>query len=402
MTEAFSRYALSNPLHPDCFPYLRKMESEIVAMTVKLFNGDPRTGHCGTMTSGGTESILMACKAYRDLARSKRGVREPELVVPLTAHAAFDKACAYFGIKLVHVPVDPVTFRANPAAMRRAITPNTIGLICSAPSYPQGVIDPVEELAALALEHGLPLHVDCCLGSYCVAFAGRAGFAVPPFDFAVKGVSSISCDTHKYGFAPKGSSVVMYASEELRHAQYFVAPEWTGGIYASPSIAGSRPGALIAACWATLMAIGAEGYTESARTILSAARRIEAGVRTIDHLCVFGKPDLSVVCFGPRPGDRINIYNVGDAMTARGWNLNTMQNPPCIHICVTFANAGSVDRFLADLADAVADVVSAPPGKFKDGSGAIYGMAAAIPDKSLVSQVAFGFLDALYRAEPPK
>lgn len=395
-TEAYRHYALSNPLHPDVFPSLRKMESECVAMTLRLFHGGPDA--CGTMTSGGTESILMACKAYRDFARSTRGVKEPELVVPETAHAAFDKACAYFGIKLVHVPVDQKTFRADVAAMTRAITRNTIGLVASAPCYPQGVIDPVQELAAVARARGLPLHVDCCLGSYLIAFAGAAGHALPAFDFAVPGVTSISVDTHKYGFAPKGSSVVLYAAQRYRHAQYFVAPAWTGGIYASPSIAGSRAGALIAACWATLMSIGKEGYTDAARKILSAARHIADGIAAgrAPELCLYGAPDLSVVCFGPAPGSRINIYNVGDAMTARGWNLNTLQGPACIHICVTYANAPSAERFLVDLASAVEDVLTAPPGKFKDGSGAIYGMAAAIPDKSLVSQVAYGFLDALY------
>ncbi len=399
MTEAFSRYALSNPLHPDCFPYLRKMESEVVAMTLKLFHAAP--GGCGTMTSGGTESILMAVKSYRDLAFTTRGITDPELVIPVTAHAAFDKACHYFKIKLRHVPVDPVTFRAVPSAMEASITSNTIALVVSAPSYPQGVIDPVETMGAIALRHGLPMHVDCCLGSYCVAFAAAAGYRTPSFDFAVPGVTSISVDTHKYGFAPKGSSIVLYSDIKYRHAQYFVAPEWTGGIYASPSIAGSRPGALIAACWATLMSIGKEGYTESARRIISAARTIAEGIRGIDEVCLYGEPDLSIVCFGPKPGSKINIYNVGDAMTALGWNLNVMQNPPCIHLCVTYANAGSASKFLTDLKAAVQDVMTAPPGKFKDGTGAIYGMAAAIPDKSLVNQVAYGFLDALYKAEKP-
>jgi sphinganine-1-phosphate aldolase len=401
MTEAFSRYALSNPLHPDVFPYLRKMEAECVAMTVALFHGGPDA--CGTMTSGGTESILMACKAYRDYARSTRGVTEPELVVPVTAHAAFDKACHYFGIRLVHVDVDPVTFRSRPEALAAAITSNTIALVSSAPSYPQGVIDPITEVAAIATKHNLPLHVDCCLGSYCVAFAAAAGYPTVPFDFAVPGVTSISVDTHKYGFAPKGSSIVLYSESKYRHAQYFVAPEWTGGIYASPSIAGSRPGALIAACWATLMSIGAEGYTQSARKIIGAARTIADGIRGMDAICLYGEPDLSVVCFGPRPGGpKLNIYNVGDALTARGWNLNVMQAPASIHICVTYANADSAQAFLTELAAAVQDVLTAPPGKFKDGTGAIYGMAAAIPDKSVVNQVAYGFLDALYAHEAPE
>lgn len=366
-------------------------------MTLNLFHGGP--DGCGTMTSGGTESILMACKAYRDFAKAKRGITEPEIVVPVTAHAAFDKACYYFGIKLVHIPVDPVTFRSVPAAMEAAINRNTIALVSSAPSYPQGVIDPITDVAAIALKHGIPFHVDCCLGSFCIAFAEAAGYPKQLFDFRVPGVTSISVDTHKYGFAPKGSSIVLYSDPKYRHAQYFVAPEWTGGIYASPSIAGSRPGALIAGAWATMMTVGQRGYKDAAKKIIGAAQKIANGIKSMDHICLYGSPDLSVVCFGPKKGSNINIYNVGDALTSRGWNLNTLQNPACIHICITYANAGCAEQsFLTDLSDALNEVLTAPPGKFKDGSGAIYGMAAAIPDKSLVSQVAFGFLDALYKA----
>lgn len=205
IAEAFRQYALANPLHPDVFPSCRKMEAEVVSMTLRLFHAGESA--VGNMTSGGTESILMACKAYRDYAENVRGITEPEMVVPTTIHAAFDKACNYFRIKLVHVPVDPVTFKADVNATRRAITNNTIMLACSAPSFPQGVIDPVSDFAELAKEFNLPLHVDCCLGSFLVACAADAGFKTPAFDFQVDGVTSISADTHKYGFAPKVSSL---------------------------------------------------------------------------------------------------------------------------------------------------------------------------------------------------
>ena len=349
-------------------------------------------------------------RAYREYARSQRGVVDPELIIPATAHAAFDKACDYFRIKLVKVPVNQTTFRADMAATARAITRNTIALVGSAPNYPQGVVDPIGELGALALAHGLPLHVDACLGSFLIACATEAGHTVPPFDFAVPGVTSMSVDTHKYGFAPKGSSVVMYARPAFRHAQYFVAPEWTGGIYASPTMAGSRPGALVAGCWATMVHLGKRGYVDAARAILGASKTIAAGISQLagGHLELYGQPDLSIVCFGPRrhasgaiaattaAGRPLNIYNVSDALGARGWNLNVLQNPPCVHLCVTYANAGSAQRFLDDLAAAVHEVVHAAPGQFKDGTGAIYGMAEAIPDKSLVGEIAYGFLDALY------
>ena len=232
-----------------------------------------------------------------------------------------------------------------------------------------------------------------------MAHAKEAGFPQPcAFDFTVPGVTSISMDTHKYGFSPKGSSVILYASHALRRYQYFVAPEWTGGIYASPSIAGSRPGAVIAATWATMLTMGRKGYVDATRTILTAAAKVAAGIKAMGHpIVLLGSPTVSVVCFGPAPGSRLNIYNVNDAMSALGWNLNVMQNPGSVHVCVTYANAGQMDQFLEDLKAAVQDVLTAPPGKFRDGSGALYGMAAAIPDKSFVGQISFNFLDALYK-----
>lgn len=233
------------------------------------------------------------------------------------------------------IPVDPQTFRADVSAMGRAITRNTIALVGSSPCFPQGCVDPITELGALALARGLPLHVDACLGSFLIACAREAGHVVPPFDFSVPGVTSMSADTHKYGFAPKGSSVVMYAESKWRHCQYFVAPEWTGGIYASPTIAGSRPGALVAGCWATMVHIGRRGYVDAARTILSASRIAADGVRGIPQLELYGNPDLSVICFGPArdassgrvtaktaAGKALNIYNVSDELKTRGWNLN--------------------------------------------------------------------------------
>lgn len=459
MAEAYKRFCLSNPLHPDVFPSVRKMEAEVISMTVKLFNGGAAA--CGTMTSGGTESILLAMKAYRDFARTQRGITEPEIVVPTTAHAAFDKACDYFGIKMVHVPVNPVTFRADLDATKRAVTRNTVAIVVSAPSYGQGVIDPVADFGAFAASKGIPMvrwvaappqwrthngtprhtphttprarvqHVDCCLGSYLIAFAESVGRAVPLFDFRAKvrasalpqaahcvplhqphtnhhphpvqGVTSISTDTHKFGFAPKGSSVVMYSDPKYRHAQYFVAPEWPGGIYASPTIAGSRAGSTVAACWATLVSVGKDGYRRYFSAILEAAATIIAGVKALPQLELYGEPALSVVCFGPARGSAspINIYNVSDEMKARGWNLNVLQNPACVHICVTYANQGQAATFAADLKASVDAVLSTPASHYKGGAAAIYGLAATLPDKSLVTRVANSFMDAMYKTDPP-
>ena len=259
IVKAIEMYLLSNPLHVDVFPSVRKMEAEVVSMTANLFRGPPELPlPVGTMTSGGTESIFLAMKSYRERGHSLRNITRPNMVVPVTAHAAFDKAAGLLGIELRHFAVDPITFRALPTAARACIDSNTIVVVGSAPSFAQGVIDPIQELAAAAKAVGAGCHVDCCLGSFLIAYAKRFK-SLTPHDFSVDGVTSISVDTHKFGFAPKGSSVILYRDAELRRFQYFSTPRWTGGIYATATVAGSRPGALIAACWAVMAHIGDDG-----------------------------------------------------------------------------------------------------------------------------------------------
>jgi sphinganine-1-phosphate aldolase len=402
MARAFEYYCMSNPLHPDLFASLRKMEAEVVAMTLEIFHGTKEqkgdgVDGTGVVTSGGTESILLAVKTYRDIARKYRGVTEPELIISSTAHAAFDKACEFFNVKLIKVPADPVTFKADVRAMERAISSSTIALVGSAPSFPQGVLDPIEDLAAVARKFNLPLHVDACLGSFLIAFSEEAGFPLPRFDFRVPGVTSISADTHKYGYAPKGSSVLMYSSPFYRHEQYFVVSQWTGGIYASPTIAGSRPGALIASCWAVMMAIGKAGYKVAAKRILSVAQKVSNEVESIQEITLFGKPDLSIICIGARSTSSVNIYAVVDALKEKGWNLNSLQNPACFHLCITFANVDTVEAcFVKELREAVEEVRS-NPAKFKHGTSAIYGMSGSMPTAT-IAQVCNAFLDALYKA----
>jgi len=398
VVEAFRAFAVSNPLHPDVFPFVRKMEAEVVQMCCNMFHGGE--GACGTMTSGGTESILMAVKTYRDWAKIEKGVTEPELIRCKSAHAAFDKACHYLGVKLVEVDFDPETFQVDVAQVRKMVNKNTICIVGSALTYPQGVMDDVAALGKIALKANVGLHVDNCLGSLLLAFMPDAGYPVEAFDFAVPGVTSISADTHKYGFAPKGSSVALYSTVALRQHQYFVAPDWSGGIYATPAVAGSRPGALIAGTWAAMMYMGREGYIDSAKAIMKASRAIKAGVQTIPDLKLQGESAMSVVCFAPKNPSKLNIFNVGDAMTNRGWSLAMLQFPASIHICVTMVHTrdGIDVKFINDLRDAVQDVQTAPKGKFKDGMGAIYGMAESIPDRSMVDNLAKDYIDALYTA----
>lgn len=396
MSEVYARYGQTNPLHPDVWPSLSKFEAEIVAMTADLLGAaearraDPSAEVCGTVTSGGTESILLAMKAYRDRARAA-GRRRVEIVVPETAHAAFDKAGSYFGIRVVKVPVGP-DLRADPAAMARAVTPRTVAMVGSAPSFPHGVVDPIEELSEIARANGIGFHTDACLGGFVLAFAEAAGVSVPPFDFRLPGVTSMSIDTHKYGYAPKGTSVVLYRDADLRHHQYYVATDWPGGLYFSPTLAGSRPGAPIAQCWATMVRMGREGYRTAAARILETGRRIREGIEAIDGLRVLGDP-LWVIAF---TSDEVDVYRVLEQMTRRGWSLNGLHRPPCVHIAVTLRHVqpGVADAFLADLAASVEAVRSAPPGD--ETMAPIYGMAATVPARGLVAEVLRRYVDLLY------
>lgn len=394
LVKVYGEFAWSNPLHPDIFPGVRKMEAEVVRMSCSLFNGGPES--CGTVTSGGTESILMACKAYRDLAY-ERGMKNPEILAPVSAHAAFDKAAHYFGMKLVHIPLDKKSMKVDVKAMRRAISKNTAMLVCSAPQFPYGIMDPIVEVGKLAEKYNIPFHVDACLGGFLIVFMEKAGFKLEPFDFRVKAVTSISADTHKYGYAPKGSSVVLYKDKMYRQYQYFVAPDWQGGIYASPSIAGSRPGGIIAACWATMMHMGENGYVDATRKVVQIARKISAGISKIKGVFVFGNPEVSVVALG---SDDFDIFRLSNALTAKGWNLNTLQFPSSIHICVTMLHtqSGVAEQFINDVKQEVAIIMRNPKEK-TTGMGAIYGMAQSIPDRSMVAEISCAFLDCLYSTE---
>ena len=392
--EVYHKFAWTNPLHADVFPGLRKMEAEVVRMCCNLFHGHPQNS-CGSVSSGGTESILLACKTYRDWAYDQ-GIKKPELIIPISAHAAFEKAAHYFRMRLVHIPVDPYTRKANVTAMKKAITKNTCMLVGSAPQFPHGVLDPIESIAALGLKHGIPVHVDACLGGFLLPFMEEAGFPIPPCDFRAKGVTSISADTHKYGFAPKGSSVILYSSKKWINYQYFVTPDWQGGIYATPMFAGSRSGAIVAACWATLVHIGRQGYVERTGKIITTARYIEEGLRKIPHIFVFGKPEMSVVGFGSLDFD---IFRLSSALVQRGWNLNSLQFPASIHICVTLNHTqpGLADTLIRDVEESVCEIMKMPLEKVS-GAGAMYGMAQSLPDRSIVSELASEFLHSYYDA----
>jgi glutamate/tyrosine decarboxylase-like PLP-dependent enzyme len=385
----------SNPLHSDIWPSAAKFESEIVAMTAAMLGAD-KTGDdiCGVVSSGGSESILLAMKTYRDRAKQEKNITAPEMIVPRTAHAAFDKAAQYFNIKIIQIPVGP-DFRADVRATRKAVTRNTIVIVGSAPSFPHGVIDPIEELSELARKKGIGFHTDACLGGFVVPWAEKLGYDVPPVDFRLPGVTSISADTHKYGYAAKGTSVILYRGADLRRYQYFTITDWPGGLYFSPTFAGSRPGALSAACWAAMVSMGEKGYLESTRKILETASIIKAGIHEIPELKILGDP-LWVIAFA---SDELNIYQVMDQMGRKGWSLNGLHKPACVHICVTLRHAekGVAERFIEDLKSSV-DFVKTHPGE-QGNMAPVYGMAATIPFRGLVAEMMEKYMDLLYRVE---
>ncbi|CAI0627374.1 unnamed protein product, partial [Linum tenue] len=385
------QFAHTNPLHLDVFPSIARFEAEVVAMTASLLGSKETSSEgeiCGNMTSGGTESILLAMKTSRDYMKAKKGIRKPEMIIPVSAHSAYDKAAQYFNIKLWRVPVNK-EFQADVKAIRRLINRNTILIVGSAPGFPHGVIDPIEELGELASSRGICLHVDLCLGGFVLPFARMLGYPIPSFDFTVEGVTSVSVDVHKYGLAPKGTSVVLYRNHEIRKHQFVAVTEWSGGLYVSPTVAGSRPGSLIAGAWAAMISLGLQGYLENTKAIMEVSKQVQKGVQEIPELFIIGKPDMTIVAFG---SDLVDIFEVNDIMTSKGWHLNALQRPNSLHICLTLQHVSIYKDFLVDLKESV-NTVKANPGPIKGGLAPIYGAAGKMPDRGMVQDLLVDYMD---------
>jgi glutamate/tyrosine decarboxylase-like PLP-dependent enzyme len=398
LDQVYSLYSQANPLHSDVWPSVARFEADIIGFTAKLLGGDSRAADdaaavCGTLSSGGTESIMLAMKTYREQGERQRGIRHGNIVAPASAHPAFDKAAHTLGVELRKVPV-LADGRADVEAMKASVDSQTLVMVGSAISFPHGVIDPIEQLSEVARAKGVGFHTDACLGGFILAFAEEAGFPVPRFDFRLPGVTSMSADTHKFGYAAKGSSVVLYRGRDLRRHQYFTTPTWSGGLYATPGFAGSRPGALIAQAWATMLSLGHDGYVQNTRAVLETGRRIRQAITAMPELRVIGDP-LWVIAF---TSDVVDVYRVLDEMTKRGWSLNGLQQPPAVHLCVTLRHAqpGVVERFTGDLRASVDAVRDTPPSK--DGMAPVYGLASSLPFKGLVSDLMCAHIDALYDA----
>ena len=350
LNEVFGHFSHANVLQRDMYPSATRFEGEIIAMTADMLHAPEPIG---VLTSGGTESLMNPLLVYREWGR-ERGIERPNVVLPVTAHPAFHKGAHYFGIELRLAPVTD-RFVADVGAMRSRVDADTVALLATAGTYPHGLVDPIAELSELALDRGVNLHVDGCLGGFILAWGEELGVNVPVFDFRLPGVTSISADTHKYGFGLKGSSVLLYRSAELRRHQYFIVPDWPGGLYTSPGMSGSRSGGIIAAAWAAMVSLGREGYLAIARDIFATAAALRSSIEALPELRVLGDP-LFNVAFTTTEESGLDIFLVNDFLASRRWRMNGLQRPAALHFCVTRPNTqpGVVERFAADLRDAVA------------------------------------------------
>ena len=358
--EAYAMFLSENGLDFSVFQSLMKLEKALAAVGRSHLRGDADV--VGNFTSGGTESIILAVKAARDYYRAVRpDILSPEIVLPTTAHAAFHKAAHYLDVKIVSVPVDGNTFQVDPSVMEGAVTPNTIMLVGSAPSYSHGVVDPIPALGRLAEKYDLWLHTDACMGGFLLPYFRRLGAPVTDFDFTVPGVSSISMDLHKYAYTPKGASLIMYRHKDLRRHQLFACSHWIGYTIVNNAVQSSKSGGPMAAAWAVLNTIGDEGYLEIARKKLHAVRTIASGIEAIDGLRLLTEPDMCLISFIMEGGA---VFKLVDEMNARGWYIQPAlsydNSPAHIHLSISASNVGRETELLADLRECVGIVKSGP------------------------------------------
>jgi glutamate/tyrosine decarboxylase-like PLP-dependent enzyme len=374
LTQVFGRFAHVNALQRDMCPSATKFEAEIIAMTLDVLHGEAVEGTeaAGLVTTGGTGSILHALLAYREWGRQERGIDRPNVVKPETAHAAFDKACHLFGMEVRRAPVDPQTTLVDVDWVADHVDDSTVAVIGSACNYGYGTVDPISALSDVALDRGIGLHVDACLGGFLLPFGQRLGIDIPVFDFRIPGVTTISADTHKYGYALKGTSVLAFRDKALRNAQYFFLTDWSGGKYCSPGMEGSRSGGLLASTWAAMVSLGWDGYLGYARQIFDTSFAMQDAVRSHPELRILGDPTF-LFSF---TSDEFDVYHVNDAMRERGWRFNGQQYPNALHMAVTRPQTqpGIVERFATDLDAAVA--YARDHAADKPMSGAIYGGVA--------------------------
>lgn len=391
--EAHNLTLAKNALNPIAFQGLRRMETEVVDMAADLFNGPAST--VGSMTSGGTESLLLAVKTYRDRARKKwPWIVRPNLVAPATIHPAFMKASHLFGVKIKTVPVDEHgLFDVDRFA--RAINRNTIAIAASAPQYVTGAVDPIPLLGAIAQRKGLPFHVDACFGGFMQPWLERLGVTMPTWDFRVPGVTSLSADVHKYGYAPKGASVLLFRDMDHMRYQFFAAIDWPGGIYISPGLPGTRGGGPIAGAWASLQGLGEKGFLELAEKAWEVSQQLREGIAKIDGLRVLGPQPMSTIVTWASDDPAVDVYAVADELQKRGWGVDRQQNPASVHCTCNANNLQVVPQYLADLKEAAAYVRAHPELK-KEGDAAVYGLMARVPVRGFVKNAVIDVMAKMY------
>jgi len=395
LKQAYSNYFSENYMNPMAFPSLRRYEHEVVRMCANLLGGDSDV--VGTITSGGTESILLAIKAYRDRAREKRKfLRRPNMIVPKTVHVAFDKAAHYFDVDIIRAPLDE-NMCVDIKAVEKLINRNTILLIGSAPNYPYGTVDDITALGRLAKKFKLPLHVDACVGGFMLPFVRELGQDIPAFDFKVPGVTSMSVDVHKYGYAAKGASVILYKNMDYLKYQFVVCSDWCGGVYASPTLHGTRSGGSVAAAWAAMNSIGHTGYVDLARETMAITEKLMQGINAIDGLEVIGNPKMTIFAYLSKD-EKLNVFAVADLMEKKGWHIDRQQKPNSLHAMVTINHKTHYQKYLDDLREAVS-IARQQPDLAQQGNAAMYGMVAQVPLRGLVKNNVLKMMETMYSSE---
>ena len=354
--DAYRRFSGENALSTDAFPSLRIMQQDVLTMVGPWLGADKDSA--GFMTSGGTESILMVVKAARDQFAQTNGVTNPNVVLPTSAHAAFEKAFHYFGVESRRAEVG-TDWRADVAAMEQLIDDNTILLVASAPQYPQGVIDDVSSIAALALQYGINCHVDACMGGVTLAYLEKLGLPIPAWNLRVPGVTSISVDLHKYGYTSKGASVVMYRNKLLRAHQGFFTDNWLGGMYASSGMLGTKSGGSIASAWAVLRHLGDDGYTALTKQTRDACVQLADHIAAHPQLILRAYPDSTLICFGAADPTALNVFAVADELRTRGWYVDRQSPPDSLHCTINAIHHDKIDAFIVDLDASIDAVLSA-------------------------------------------
>ncbi len=359
--EAYALYLTENGLDPTSFPSLMRLENEVIAIARARASGSPDV--VGTFTSGGTESIMLAVKSAREEAFG-RGISIPEMVLPVTAHAAFHKAAAYLGVRPIVLAVDEESFLPDPASFAKAVTDKTILLVASAPSYAHGVIDPIEEIATIARDRHILCHVDACVGGFLLPWFRELGAEIPPYDFSVEGVTSLSMDLHKYAFTPKGASVILYREASLRARQIFACASWTGYSVVNTAVQSSKTGGPLAAAYAVLHRMGERGYRKLVEILKETTDRMIQGIEAIPSLRILGRPAMCLFSFA---AEGVDVFRIADEMKKRHWYVQPQLarggSPPSIHLTLGPTNAPLVDAFLADLRKSVEAASSSPPAE---------------------------------------